>query len=95
MQTALTRQSSEGNSGEGAFFPNQDLTLDQVLAGYTRNNAYAEFMEAKLGSLEVGKLADIIVISQDLYKVPADKVGQTKVLLTMVDGKAVWQDRLN
>ena len=95
MQTALTRQSSEGNSGEGAFFPNQDLTLDQVLAGYTRNNAYAEFMEAKLGSLEVGKLADIIVISQDLYKVPVDKVGQTKVLLTMVDGKAVWQDRLN
>jgi predicted amidohydrolase YtcJ len=71
------------------------LTLDQVLAGYTRNNAYAEFMEAKLGSLEAGKLADIIVISQDLYKVPADKVGQTKVLLTMVDGKAVWQDGLN
>jgi len=71
------------------------LTLDQALAGYTRNNAYTEFMESKLGSLEPGKLADIIVISQDLYKIPANTVGKTKVLLTMVGGKIVWQEGLN
>jgi predicted amidohydrolase YtcJ len=94
MQTALTRQTPDGKPA-GGFFPEQNLTLDQVLAGYTRNNAYTEFMEKKLGSLEPGKLADIIVISQDLYKVPPNKVGQTKVLLTMVGGKIVWQEGLN
>jgi predicted amidohydrolase YtcJ len=94
MQTALTRQTGDGKPA-GRFFPEQSLTLDQVLAGYTRNNAYAEFMEKKLGSLEPGKLADIIVISQDLYKVPPNTLGQTKVLLTMVGGKIVWQQGLN
>jgi predicted amidohydrolase YtcJ len=92
IQTAITRQASDN---EKPFFPEQDLTLDQALAGYTRNNAYTEFMESKLGSLEPGKLADIIVISQDLYKIPANTVGKTKVLLTMVGGKIVWQEGLN
>jgi hypothetical protein len=93
MQTALTRQSR--GKPTGGFFPEQDLNLEQVLAGYTRNNAYTEFMEAKLGSLEPGKLADIIVISQDLSKVAPQAVGKTKVLLTMVGGKIVWRDKLN
>ena len=93
MQTALTREA--GGKPTGGFFPEQDLTLDQVLAGYTRNNAYAEFMEKQIGSLEPGKLADLIVISQDLTKVPAGTVGSTKVLLTMVGGKIVWRNGLN
>jgi len=93
MQTALTRQARGKPSG--VFFPEQDLTLDQVLAGYTRNNAYAVFMEKQIGSLEPGKLADLIVISQDLTKVPAGTVGSTKVLLTMVGGKIVWRNGLN
>ncbi len=92
IQTALTRQTSDNAP---PFFPEQDLTLDQALAGYTRNNAYAEFMESKLGSLEPGKLADVIVISQDLYKIPANTVGKTKVLLTMVGGRIVWREGLN
>jgi predicted amidohydrolase YtcJ len=62
-----------------------------MLAGYTRNNAYTEFMEKQIGSLETGKLADLIVLSQDLYKIPAVQIGKTKVLLTMVDGKTVWR----
>jgi hypothetical protein len=62
-----------------------------MLAGYTRNNAYTEFMEKQIGSLETGKLADLIVLSQDLYKISAVQIGKTKVLLTMVDGKTVWR----
>ena len=88
IQTGATRAIGPGKE---AFFPKQALTLDQMLAGYTRNNAYTEFMEKKLGSLEPGKLADLIVLSQDLYKIPADQTGKTKVLLTMVDGKIVWR----
>lgn len=91
MQTALTRQTPNGQP-VGGFFPNQDLTLDQVMAGYTRNNAYTDFMEDRIGSLEPGKLADVIVLSQDLYKVPKNTIGKTNVLLTMVGGKIVWRN---
>jgi predicted amidohydrolase YtcJ len=86
----ITRQSPEGKPA-GGFFPQQALTLDQMLAGYTRNNAYTEFMEKRLGALEPGKLADVIVLSQDLYKAPPNEIGKTKVLLTMVGGKIVWR----
>jgi predicted amidohydrolase YtcJ len=75
----------------GGFYPDQKLTLEELLAGYTRNGAYAEFMETKVGSLERGKLADLIVLSQDLFQVPASSVGKTKVLLTVVGGKVVWR----
>ena len=90
MQIALTRKGIDG-SPPGGFYPDQRLTLEEELAGYTRNGAYAEFMEKKVGSLESGKLADVIVLDQDLFKVPADAVGKTKVLLTVVGGKIVWR----
>jgi predicted amidohydrolase YtcJ len=90
MQIALTRQSIDGLPAAG-FYPDQKLTLEELLAGYTRNGAYAEFMETKVGSLERGKLADLIVLSQDLFQVPASSVGKTKVLLTVVGGKVVWR----
>ena len=91
IQTGATRRTGHGKD---AFFPNQALTLDQMLAGYTRNNAYTVFMEKQIGSLETGKLADLIVLSQDLYKIPPVQIGKTKVLLTMVDGKIVWRSGL-
>jgi predicted amidohydrolase YtcJ len=91
LQMGATRKSTFQKSEE-AFFPKQALTLDQMLAGYTRNAAYGEFMEDRLGTLQAGKLADMIVLSQDLYKVPPDSITKTKVLLTMVGGKIVWRD---
>jgi predicted amidohydrolase YtcJ len=91
LQTGATRQDAHGQP-TGGFYPKQALTLDQMLAGYTRNAAYAEFMDGKLGELKAGELADVIVLSQDLYKVAPQKHGETKVLLTMVDGKVVWRD---
>jgi predicted amidohydrolase YtcJ len=90
MQMGIMRQSPEGKPA-GGFFPKQALTLDQMLAGYTRNAAYGEFMEDKLGSLQPGKLADMIVLSQDLYKISPSDIGKTKVLLTMVGGQIVWR----
>jgi hypothetical protein len=63
-----------------------------MLAGYTRNAAYAEFMEDKLGTIQAGKIADLVVLSQDLYKVAPTDIGKTKVLLTMVGGRIVWRE---
>jgi predicted amidohydrolase YtcJ len=90
MQTAILR----ANRATGAFFPDQRLSLDQAMAGYTRNNAYTDFMEDRIGSLETGKLADLIVLSQDLSKTPPDRLGTTQVLLTMVGGKIVWRSEI-
>lgn len=91
LHTGATRQDAQGKPA-GGFYPKQALTLEQMLAGYTRNAAYAEFMDGKLGELRVGYLADMIVLSQDLSKVAPQKYGETKVLLTVVDGKIVWRD---
>jgi predicted amidohydrolase YtcJ len=90
LQTGLTRQTADGKPA-GGFYPKQALTLDEMLPAYTRNAAYAEFMEDRLGQLRPGYLADVIVLSQNLYKVPPSSVGQTSVLLTVVDGKIVWR----
>jgi hypothetical protein len=91
MQMGVTRRSLQGKLANG-FFPKQALTLDQMLAGYTRNAAYAEFMEDKLGTIQAGKIADLVVLSQDLYKVAPTDIGKTKVLLTMVGGRIVWRE---
>ncbi|MGA8037940.1 MAG: amidohydrolase [Candidatus Acidiferrales bacterium] len=93
MQTGLTRQTPDGQPA-GGFFPKQALTLDQMLAGYTRNAAYSEFMEDRLGQLNPGYLADVIVLSQNLFKVAPNTVGKTEVLLTVVDGKIVRREGL-
>jgi predicted amidohydrolase YtcJ len=93
MQTGVTRQTPDGQPA-GGFFPKQALTLDEMLPGYTRNAAYAEFMEDRLGQLKPGYLADVIVLSQDLYKIPANTIGKTQAVLTMVDGKIVHRDGL-
>jgi len=89
MQMGLTRKSTFQTSDE-AFFPKQALTLDQMLAGYTRNAAYGEFMEQRLGMLQSGKLADVVILSQDLFKIAPEAIANTKVILTMVGGKIVW-----
>jgi predicted amidohydrolase YtcJ len=93
MQAALTRQGSF-SAGSKPFLPDQALTVDQLLTGYTINSAYAEFADQKVGSLQPGKLADVIVLSQDLTKVPATDVSKTQVVLTVVGGKVVWRGSL-
>jgi predicted amidohydrolase YtcJ len=91
LQMGLTRKNPL-QPDPPAFFPKQALTLDKMLAGYTRNAAYTEFLENRVGSLQPGKLADVIVLSQDLYKIPPDAIAKTRVMLTMVGGKIVWRD---
>ena len=93
MELSITRQGGRG-SAHPPYHLDQAFTLEQVLDGYTRNSAYAEFMEKRLGTLEPGKLADLIVLSQDLSKVPPSSIGQTEVLLTLVGGKEVWRKEL-
>jgi len=91
IQNAVTRQDQDGRPPEG-FVSAQKVTLDQALAAYTRDGAFAEFQEGEKGTLEPGKLADLIVLSQDLFAVRPIEIGKTHVVLTIVGGKIVHRE---
>jgi predicted amidohydrolase YtcJ len=90
VQTALTRQTAQGTP-PGGFVPSERITLPQTIEAYTLGAAYAGHREKTEGSLEPGKLADLIILNQDLFKIPANQADKTRVLLTMVGGKVVYQ----
>ncbi len=71
--------------------PEERLTREQSIRLYTINNAYLHHEEDRKGSLEVGKLGDLILIDRDVLTCPVDAVRETKVLLTVVGGKAVYE----
>lgn len=91
LQILLTRQTPEGTP-PGGWHPNERITLPQAIKGYTLDGAYAARRDKTEGSIEVGKLADLIIISQDLFKVAPNQIGNTKVMLTMVGGKIVYEN---
>jgi predicted amidohydrolase YtcJ len=90
VQTGVTRQTSDGQPPEG-FDPQQRLSVADTLKAYTLGAAFAGHREKTEGSLEPGKVADLIIVSQDLFKVDPSQLGKTEVMLTMVGGKVVYQ----
>ena len=87
MATAITRRAKWY---EGALHPEEALTREQAIQFYTKNNAYLLFKEDKLGSLEPGKLADLVVLDTDLLTCPVEKIVETQVLRTYLNGKMVF-----
>ena len=90
IQTAVTRQTRDGKP-PGGWVPEQRLSLAQAIEGYTLGAAYGVHREKMEGSIAAGKLADLIIVSQNLFAIDPHKIADTKVLLTMVGGKAVYQ----
>ncbi len=91
IQSAVTRQDIHGNP-PGGWVPEQRVTLNEALRAYTEGSAYAAFQERDKGSLAPGKLADLIVLSQDLTRIPAAEINAVKVEMTMVNGRIVFAD---
>jgi hypothetical protein len=90
VENALTRQTTEGEP-LGGFLPNERISLEDSIRGYTLNAAYAAHREKEEGSLEAGKLADLIILNQDLFKIEPTGIAKTEVWLTMVGGKVVYE----
>ncbi|HEV2697896.1 MAG TPA: amidohydrolase family protein [Terriglobales bacterium] len=90
LQNAVTRQTTDGEPKDG-WVPAERVSLEDAIKGYTINAAFAGHREKTEGSLEPGKLADLIVVSQDLFGIDPHKIGSTKVLLTMVGGQVVYK----
>ena len=89
IHTAVTRQDLD-QQPEGGWIPSQRLTLEEAIAGYTLDAAYASFEEDIKGSIEAGKLADLVVLSHDLFKVLPGEIAETEVMMTVVGGEVVY-----
>jgi predicted amidohydrolase YtcJ len=68
----------------------QEIDLATAIDMYTRNAAYIMRLEHETGSIEVGKRADLIVLDRNLFEVPATRINEARVLLTMMDGRTVY-----
>jgi predicted amidohydrolase YtcJ len=71
--------------------PEQKLTLDEAVRAYTVGSAYAEFAEQVKGTLTPGKLADLVLLDRDLYQLDPANLDQARVLLTVMDGRVVFE----
>ena len=91
VQCAVTRQTPEGRPA-GGWIPAERITVEQAIAGYTIGAAYAGHREKTEGSLEPGKLADLIIVSQNPFEIDPHKLGATQVVLTMVGGRIVYRE---
>jgi predicted amidohydrolase YtcJ len=89
IYAAVTRQDSQGNPPAG-WYPEQRLTIEEALRGYTLEAAYSEFEESAKGSIEAGKLADLTVISKDITKIAPPEILSIHVLQTYIGGKVVY-----
>lgn len=89
MRSALLRQGHDGSPG-GGWYPEEKLTAQQALSGYTLETAYASGEEHLKGSLEPGKVADFVVLSHDLLTTPAEELAEAQVMATVVGGKPVY-----
>jgi len=87
---AITRQDEQGNP-PGGWYPDQRMTREEALRSFTLDAAYAAFEEQLKGSLEPGKLADLIVLSRDILTIPPVEILRTEVDLTIVGGRIVYE----
>ncbi len=90
IYAAVTRRTLDGATPDG-WVPEQKITVEEALRAYTLGAAYAGFEENDKGSLEVGKLGDLVVIDQDLTTTPPVDLRGARVVLTVVGGKVVYR----
>lgn len=90
IYAAVTRQTLDGKHPEG-WFPEQKISLEEAIRGYTLNGAYAEFSENLKGSVEKGKLADLVVLSRNIFKILPDEIQKTEVKMTIFNGKVIYK----
>jgi predicted amidohydrolase YtcJ len=91
IYAAVTRQTLDGKNPEG-WFPEQKISLEEAIEGYTINGAYTEFSEDSKGSIEKGKLADLVVLNKDLFSIPPEEIQNTSVKMTIFNGEIIFRN---
>jgi hypothetical protein len=90
IYAAVTRQTLDGDHPNG-WIPEQKISVAEAVKCYTINDAYAEFAEKEKGSLEVGKWADFVMLSEDIFAIDPVQIREVKVAMTVVGGKMVFE----
>lgn len=90
IDAAVTRRTIDGANPDG-WFPEQKISVEEAIEAYTLSAAFAAFDEDIKGSITPGKLADMVVLSQDILTIPANAIVNTEVLYTIVGGKVVFE----
>ena len=91
IEVAVTRMGASGETKK-PFIPEERIDLRDAIAAFTLNAAYVSFQEDRTGSIEEGKLADLVVLDRNLFAIPAEKISDAKVMLTLLGGKPVHGD---
>ena len=94
IYAAVTRRTLDAKNPNG-WIPEQKIVVGQALFAYTKNAAFAAYEENVKGTLEPGKLADFVMLSEDLIKIDPIKIKDVKVLQTFVGGKKVYDSKEN
>jgi predicted amidohydrolase YtcJ len=91
IYAAVTRRTLDGKNSNG-WVPEQKISVEETVRAYTAGSAYAEFQENVKGTITPGKLADLVIVSRDIFKIDPKEIENVKVVLTMVDGKVVYEE---
>lgn len=91
VEAFVTRMDPRGDA-EGALWPEQAITLEEAIEIYTIHGARAMKMEDRIGSIEVGKLADFIVLERNIFEIPIDEVADTVIRQTYFEGRLVYEN---
>jgi len=92
IYAAITRRTLDGKNPKG-WVPEQKISVEETVRGYTAGSAYAEFQENVKGTITTGKLADLVLLSRDIFTIDPKEIENVKVLMTMVDGRIVYEER--
>lgn len=90
IYAAVTRRTLDGANPQG-WVPEQKISVEEALRAYTATAAYASFEEARKGILSAGRLADLVMLDDDIFRIAPEKIRDVKVLITMVGGKIVYR----
>ena len=90
LQVAVNRTTVEGLP-EGGWVPAERLPLRQAIDAYTSDAAWASFDELRKGALARNMLADLVVLSEDIFDLPTTRLADVEVMVTIVDGKVVYR----
>jgi len=90
IYAAVARRTLDGRNPAG-WIPEQRITVAQAVHAYTVGSAFAEHQETVKGSIQPGKLADVVVLSADIFVIPPEAIQKTKVDMTIFDGKVIYR----
>lgn len=90
VYAAVTRRTLDDKNPDG-WLPEQKLTVEETIKAFTAGSAYAEFQEKIKGTLALGKVADLVILSEDIFSIDPVKLREVKVVMTVMDGKVVYE----